>query len=160
LVFPSFSRIICQLSLQELELDFLVLAVGPLSNNSGGQLQVFAEPITITVNAVPLTFTKQSTKDTSSVWSTSDGLWTLTISHQVIRKNNQDYVRTVSRLDQKKIVADPLTAVNDYQTFSSYTVEERPTFGFSSTEIKNQVSGYSTWVNLSATQDKLLNKES
>lgn len=120
---------------------------------------MFAEPITITVNAVPLSFTKQSPKDSSSVWSTADGLWTLTISHSIIRKNNQEYVRSVSRLDQKKIVADPLTAVNDFQTFSSYTVEERPTFGFTSTEIKNQVSGYSTWLNLSATQDKLLNRE-
>lgn len=121
---------------------------------------MFAEPITITVNAVPLSFSKISTKDTSSVWVTSDGLWTLTVSHQVVRKNNQDYVRTVSRLDQKKVVADPLTAVNDYQTFSTYLVEERPTFGFTNTEMKNQASGYSTWVNLSATQDKLLNKES
>lgn len=121
---------------------------------------MFAEPITITINSVAQTFQKQSTAGTSSVWATADGIYTLTISHQVIRKNNQDYVRTLARLDMKKIVADPITSVNDYQTFSSYMVEERPTFGFTSTEIKNQVSGYSTWLNLSATQDKLLNKES
>lgn len=122
---------------------------------------MFAEPLTITLpTAGAKVFNKQSTKDMSSVWSTSDGLFTLIISHQIIRKNNQDYVRTVSRLDQKKVVADPLTSVNDYQTFSSYLVEERPTFGFSSAEVKDQCTGYSNWANLSATQDKLLNKES
>jgi hypothetical protein len=121
---------------------------------------MFAEPITITVNGVPLSFAKQSSQGTSSIYSTSDGLWTLTISHQIVRKNNQDYVRTLTRLDQKKIVADPLTAVNDYQINSTYLVEEHPTFGFSSTEIKNQVTGFNTWTGTSGTQDKLLNKES
>jgi hypothetical protein len=120
----------------------------------------FSEPITITVNGVPLSFAKQSSSGTSSQYSTGDGLWTLKISHEGIRKNNQDYVRTVSRLDQKKVVADPLTAVNDYQTFSTYTVEERPSFGFTSTEIKNQLTGFNTWTGTSGTQDKLLNKES
>lgn len=120
----------------------------------------FADPITITVNAVPITLARQSTSGMSAVYGSADGLSTLTISHQVIRKNNQDYVRTVSRLDIKKVVADPLTTINDFQTVSTYTVEERPTFGFTSTEIKNQLSGFSTWNVLAATQDKLLNKES
>lgn len=121
---------------------------------------MFAEPITITVNGVALSFARQSTKDLSSTYATSDGLWTLFISHSVIRKNNQDYVRTLTRLEQKKVVADPLTSVNDYQTFTSHLVEERPTFGFTSTELKNQISGFNTFTSLSGTQDKLLNKES
>lgn len=121
---------------------------------------MFSEPITITVNAVAIAFSRVSSKDFSSDYADSSGLWALKISHKVIRKNNQDYVSTLAGLEQKKVVADPLTSVNDYQTFTTRLVEERPTFGFTSTEIKNQVSGFVTWLNLSATQDKFLNKES
>jgi hypothetical protein len=122
---------------------------------------MFADPITITLpTGGAKVMARQSTNGTSAVYATSDGLFTLTISHQNVNKNNQVYVRTVSRLDQKKVVADPLTAVNDYQTLTTYTIEERPSFGFTNTEVKDQLSGYQTWLVLTATQDKLLGRES
>jgi hypothetical protein len=117
----------------------------------------FAEPVTITINAVPIAFNKRSSSGTSSIWSSSDNLWTLTISHQVIGK---DRVRSMARLDQKKVVTNPLDSTNDWDTFSTWTVEERPAFGFSNTEMKNQISGFTTWDVLGATQDKILNQES
>jgi hypothetical protein len=118
---------------------------------------MFAEPITITVNAVAIVMNRRSSQGTSSVWSSSDNLWTLTISHQSVGK---DRVRSMARLDQKKIVTNPLDSTNDWDTFSTWTVEERPSFGFTTTEMKNQLSGFSTWHVLSATQDKVLNQES
>jgi hypothetical protein len=39
-------------------------------------------------------------------------------------------------------------------------VEERPDFGFTSTEVKDQLAGYNTWFGLSASQDKIIGGES
>jgi hypothetical protein len=117
---------------------------------------MFADPITITIAAVPKTLARISTNGTSAVYQTSDGAYTLNISHQITK----DKIRTLTRLDYKKVVADPLTAVNDYETHSDYTVQERPNFGFSDTEVKDQLAGFQAWLGLAATQDKLFNRES
>lgn len=121
---------------------------------------MFADPITITIAGVGKTLARISTQGTSSRYQTADGFYTLDISHQVVRKNNQNYVRTLARLEFKKVVADPLSNLNDYQTCTTYTVEEKPDFGFTNTEVKDQLTGFTTWDVLSATQDKLLNRES
>jgi hypothetical protein len=118
---------------------------------------MFAEPITITVNAVPIAFTKRSTSGTSAVWASADGLWTLEISHKDIGK---DRIRSVAKLTQKKVVTNPLDSTNDWDTNVTYSVNERPSFGFTTTEMKNQFSGFSTWFVLAATQDKFLAQES
>lgn len=118
---------------------------------------MFADPITITIAGSGKSLARISTNGNSAVYRTADGLYTLTISHQNTGKNR---IRTLSRLDFKKVVADPLTAVNDFETLSTYYVEERPSFGFSNTEIKDQITGFNTWAVLSATQDKLLGSES
>jgi hypothetical protein len=117
----------------------------------------FGEPITITVNGVGLSFAKRETSGTSSKWSTADNLWELIISHQIIGENR---VRSMARLNQRKIVTDPVDSTNDWDTSSTWLVQERPEFGFSTTELKNQVTGFTTWDVLSATQDKILNRES
>lgn len=121
---------------------------------------MFADPITITIAAVPKTLARVSTNGTSSVYRTSDGLYNLTISHQVAKDGR---IRSVSRLDQKKVVADPLTAVNDFETLTNYSVQERPSFGFSSTEVKDQLTGFNTWhaaTGAGAAQDKIFALES
>lgn len=117
---------------------------------------MFADPITITIASVPKTLARISTNGTSAVYQTSDGAYTLSISHQIAK----DKIRTVARLDFKKVVADPLTAVNDFETHSCYSVQERPNFGFSGTEVKDQLAGFNTWHALAASQDKLFNRES
>lgn len=117
---------------------------------------MFADPITITIAAVPKTLARVSTKDMSAVYKTADGAYTLNISHQVTK----DKIRSLSRLDFKKVVADPLTAINDFEILSTYAVSERPNFGFSGTEVKDQLAGFNTWHALAASQDKLFNLES
>lgn len=118
---------------------------------------MFSEPITITVNAVPIAMNRRSSAGTSALYASADGLWTLEISHKDIGK---DRIRSVAKLTQKKIVTNPLDSTNDWDTNVTYSVNERPRFGFTSTEMKNQFSGFSTWFVLSATQDKLLAEES
>jgi hypothetical protein len=121
---------------------------------------MFADPITVTIAGNAKTLGRVSTNGTSSVYKTSDGVYTLTISHQRTTKNGKSYIRSMARLDFKKVVADPLTSVNDFETLSTYTVEERPDFGFTSTEVKDQLAGYNTWFGLSASQDKIIGGES
>jgi hypothetical protein len=41
------------------------------------------------------------------------------------------------RVDEKIIVADPLTAENDYETLGIYLVVERPEIGFTSTQVND-----------------------
>lgn len=117
---------------------------------------MFADPVTVTVNAVARVMARVSTNGTSSVYESQDGNWKLTVSHQVQNKR----VRTLTRLDQRKIVADPLTAVNDFEIFTTFTVAERPEVGFSQAEVEQQIVGYHNWLSLNATQVKLYGKES
>jgi hypothetical protein len=117
---------------------------------------MFADPISITIAGVANSFARVSTSGKMSVYQTSDGLKTLTISHTP----SGTRVRTMSKLEIKKIVTNPLDATNDYDVVTTYTVEDRPAFGFTNTEIKDQVTGLNSFTGLSATQDKLLNTES
>lgn len=118
---------------------------------------MFADPITITIAGVGKTLARISTKDTSAVYATADGEYTLHISHSV---SGDGKIRTLSKLIRKKVVADPLTAVNDYEELVTQSVSERPSFGFTVTEVKDQLTGFNTWHAASGSQDKLFNKES
>jgi hypothetical protein len=102
------------------------------------------DPQTITVAGSGKVMTKVSSPTpTSTVYSTADEAWKLTISHQV----QGEKIRSVARFDQKAIVADPLSAVNDFETLSTYIVLERPLFGFTSTNAVDQVAGLVAWLN-------------
>jgi hypothetical protein len=65
----------------------------------------------------------------------------------------------MGRIDQRKVVADPLTSVNDYETLSFYFVIDRPIYGFSSTEVEQLIAGLKTWLDNTAI-DKLYGLES
>lgn len=122
---------------------------------------MFADPFTITLpTAGAKSFARISSQGKSSVYVTSDGLFTLTISHTEFTKNKVPYIKSMAKLEQKKLVTSLTDASTDYQTFTTHTVEERPFQGFTSAEMKDQMSGLSTWLNLSGTQDKILQQES
>jgi hypothetical protein len=65
----------------------------------------------------------------------------------------------MARLDQRAIVADPLTAVNDYETLSFYCVVDRPSYGFTQTQLEQLVTGFQAWLNTAAV-DRLFGQES
>lgn len=117
---------------------------------------MFADPITITISGSGKVMARVSSTGTSSKYESADGNHQLTISHQI----SKDKIRTLSRLDVRKIVADPLTAVNDFETLTTFTVSERPLVGFTQAEVEAQHAGMSTWHVLNATQVKLYGKES
>lgn len=106
----------------------------------------FADPQVVTVNAVAQSMPRTSTKDLSSTYQKADGSFKLTISHTL----SGDRQRSMARIDQRAVVADPLTAVNDYETLSFYFVIDRPIYGFSQTQVDQLIAGLKTWLDTTA----------
>lgn len=62
------------------------------------------------------------------------------------------------RLDKRVVAADPLTAVNAYQTVGVYLVVDQPEYGFSIDNIDDIVQGFKTWLS-TANVSKVLGGE-
>jgi hypothetical protein len=103
---------------------------------------MFTDPQSVTVNAVAKSMPRVESDGKKSVYRSADGNFTMTISHQAVAGGR---IRSMARIDQRAVVADPLTAVNDYETLSFYFVIDRPDVGFSSTEVGYLVTGLETW---------------
>lgn len=117
---------------------------------------MFSDPQTITVNAVAQQMPRVETNGKKTTYQKSDGSFTLTISHQPA---SGDRIRSMARIDQKAIVPDPLTAVNDYETLSFYVVIDRPFAGFTQTQTDQLITGFKTWLDSTAV-GKLFGQES
>lgn len=102
-----------------------------------------ADPQVVTVNAVAQTMPRVLTSGTSAKYQKADETFTLNVSHT----NTKDRrIRSMARIDQRAIVADPLTAENDYQVLSFYVVVDRPNYGFTQTQTEQLIAGFKTWL--------------
>jgi len=105
----------------------------------------FADPITVTVNAVAKVMPRLSIttngNTTTSKYATADGLFSYEISHT----RSGGRVRTLVKLTQRAIVTNPLDSTNDYDTLVTYKVFDRPDYGFSSTQLAQQSAGLDGW---------------
>lgn len=108
---------------------------------------MFVDPITVTINSVGKTLARVESNGRKTIYQSADGIYTMTISHQTTGNNR---IRSMIRLDCKKVVTDPLTSEQDYDTFSDYHVLERPAFGFSLAEIQQQIAGSNAWLDNTA----------
>lgn len=116
----------------------------------------YADPQTVTINGVANTLPRVLTDGLKSVYQNSDETLVLTISHEILKNGR---IRSMARLDQRKVVADPLTAVNDYQTLTEYKVIDRPSYGFVLNDVSYLDTAFNTW--LGATNlTKLFGRES
>jgi hypothetical protein len=107
---------------------------------------MFADPQTVTVNAVAKVMARVLISGTSATYQTADENWKLTISH--LRSKGR--IRTMVRLDQRAIVPDPLTAVNDFETLTDYHVIDRPEVGSTLAQIQQQCAGLNAWFDATA----------
>jgi hypothetical protein len=107
---------------------------------------MFADPQSVTVNAVAQSMPRISTGTNSSVYQKSDETFKLSISHQ----KTKDRIRSMARIDQRAIVADPLTSANDFQTLTFYVVIDRPFYGFTSTQTDQLITGFKSWLDSTA----------
>jgi len=103
---------------------------------------MLSDPQSITVNSVAQSMPRVSTGGTKSTYQKADLTYTLNVSHTTAK----DRIRSMARIDQRAIVPDPLTAVNDYETLSVYVVIDRPLAGFSSTQVDQLVTGFKSWL--------------
>jgi len=116
---------------------------------------MFSDPQSITVAGSAKSMPRVDTNGKKSIYANSDDTYRFTISHQ----ESGDRVRSMARVDNKAVVADPLTAVNDFQTLSFYLVIDRPQYGFSSTQVNDLVAAVKTWLD-STNVGKLFGRES
>lgn len=103
---------------------------------------MLADPQSITVNSVAQSMPRIETSGLSSKYSKDDESYKLSISHT---KTN-DRVRSMVRVDNRAVVPDPLTAVNDYENLGVYLVIDRPVVGFTSTQVDYLVQALKTWL--------------
>lgn len=116
---------------------------------------MFADPQSVTVNSVAQSMPRITSDGTKSLYQKTDESWKLTISHQ----RTSQRIRSMARIDQRAVVADPLTSVNDYETLSFYVVLDRPPVGFSQTQCEQIIAGLKTWLDNTAI-GKLYGQES
>lgn len=102
-----------------------------------------ADPQVVTVNAVAQSMPRILTSGTSAKYQKPDETFGLNISHTTTKDRR---IRSMARIDQRAIVADPLTAENDYQTLSFYCVLDRPNYGFTQTQCEQLIAGFKTWL--------------
>jgi hypothetical protein len=114
-----------------------------------------ADPQSITVAGVGKSMPRVETSGLSSKYAMADDTYKLFVSHQV----SKNKIRSVARFVFRAIVADPLTAANDYEESVVQVIFERPEVGFSATQVKDQTAGLFTWLN-AAMVDKLYGRES
>lgn len=115
----------------------------------------FADPQSVTVNAVAKSLANIERSGKSSTYRMSGGDISFRISHSEAKRNR----RTV-RLDFQKIAADPFDAdLNQKFTGSAYVVIDVPPIGFTDTEVKDYVLGLTGWLT-SANVLKVLGGES
>lgn len=119
----------------------------------------FADPQSVTVNAVAQTLPRTPTATTYGVFTKDDGSYKLTIS----RTNSGKRTRHLARLDSTKTAADPLMAgVNVLANMGVYLVIDVPRTGYTLAEQKQIVEALTGFLTASsgANVTKILGGES
>lgn len=115
---------------------------------------MFTDPQSITIDAVANSMPKINSQATKSIYKTADGTLQLTLSHQATKGRT----RRMARVDKVVVAADPLSAVNSYQTAAVYVVFDTPDVGFTADNIDDIVQGFKTWLS-TANVTKILGGE-
>jgi len=98
----------------------------------------FADPQSVTINAVAVSLPRTSSGVNSGTFSSADGNTKLSVAHAYGKRTR----RTI-RLDVSKVAADPmLPAQNVKLSTSVYLVVDAPIAGFTNTELKQNVDAF------------------
>jgi hypothetical protein len=105
----------------------------------------FADPQTVTINAVAQTLARTSSGVNNGVFTKDDGNVKLSVSHTYAKRT-----RRVIRLDHAKIAADPLiSAQNIKYSMSAYLVLDLPVTGYTVAEAKQVIDGLTAYLTAS-----------
>lgn len=117
----------------------------------------FADPLSITINAVAISLARTSSEPNKGVYTSNDGLVKETALHTYGKRNRHTF-----RLDHAKIAADPFaSSLNARYGMSVYTVIDVPIVGYTVTEQKQVWDGYIAQLSASsgALETKILGGE-
>lgn len=106
----------------------------------------FADPQTVTIDAVPYTLARVGFGPNSGSFQTNDGLLDLNVASQYGRRT-----RRTLRLDHSKIAPDPLiSSTNVIYSMSSYIVVDTPVTGYTVAEAKLIIDGFIAYMSASS----------
>jgi hypothetical protein len=106
----------------------------------------FSDPQTVTINAVPITLPRTSTRDNAGIFTKDDGNVKLSVSSLYGKRT-----RRTARVDHRKTAADPLfPAQNSPFSMSFYVVADVPVYGYSVVEQKQVIDGFIAWLSASS----------
>jgi len=115
---------------------------------------MLADPQSVTVNAVAISLPRTQMGATSNTYAATDGNTYMTTKQN---KTANRFRREV-RLSQKKIAADPISALNVEKGVSVYLVIDEPLVGFTDAEIGYLIDALKTWAS-STNYNKVLGGE-
>jgi len=116
------------------------------SHEKSRVVMAFADPQSVTINAIANTLPRVSSGVNQGAFSKDDGLVKLSVSHAYGKRNR----RTI-RLDHAKVAADPLiSAQNIRYSMSAYLVVDVPITGYTVTEAKQIVDGLTAYLTASS----------
>lgn len=119
----------------------------------------FADPQSITVNAVAKSMPRLSNDGLHTIYQMEDQTFGLDIKHTVLKKDKKSRIKHLVTFTQRAIVPDALTAVNDYETVDISFQINRPEAGFTATQIDQMVAGLKTWLD-TTNVTKLIGRQS
>jgi hypothetical protein len=106
----------------------------------------FADPQTVTINAVAETLNRISSEKNQSEYLTSDSEFKLTVAHAYGKR-----VRRTIRIDRSRLQTDVLNpVVMSPYSMSCYLVVDHPILGFTTTEQQQLVDGFVDYLDASS----------
>jgi hypothetical protein len=116
---------------------------------------MLADPQSVTINAVATSLPRTLMSANQNTYTAADGNTAMVTKQNVTPSR----FRREVRLTQKKVAADPISAVNAEKSVSVYLVIDEPRAGFSDTEIGYLIEALKSWL-ISANYNKVLGGES
>lgn len=107
---------------------------------------MLSDPITITVATIAKVMPRVSSEGLKSTYRMPDLTFGLDVSHRTVTRDKKRRVITTAAFTQRKVVPDPLTAVNDFEVLVTSFQLQRPEAGFTTTEVTDQWAGFKTWL--------------
>ncbi len=102
----------------------------------------YADPQTVTINAIANTLPRTSSGVNAGVFSKDDGTVKLNVSSAYGKR-----IRRTARIDHQKYASDPLvSSTNVLRSMSAYIVVDVPIQGYTVAEQKQIVDGLTTWL--------------
>lgn len=132
---------------------------------------MLSDPISITVSGTPHSMPRVSSTGQSSLYKKSDSTFRLEVSHSInngtrqrntiagFQKVPQVIKKALIRFVNRKLAADPITAINDFEEARISVIFERPEGVFTNAELDAAWTGFKAWL-VTATLDKVLAEES